>query len=105
MAKVTLTTLEAIEKIHGIEGMNITRGFYKSIFDFVLKQNELKNGDDWKGAIRSIIHCDALDADADAICHAVIYFTGNPDCKVEVFQIYYIRITTAGYRAGPAGDH
>lgn len=111
MAKVTLKTLEAMEFLGGTQAQIVTRGFYQSIFDLVLKHNEIKVCDavtgkmvtDWKAAIRSIIHESAVDADLDVIRHAVIYFTGNPDCKVEVFQTHYIRITTAGYRAGPCG--
>jgi len=104
MANVTLKTLEAIEKM-GMEGMLVTQGFYKTIFDLVLKQNELKNGDDWKGSISSVLHQSALSVDPEVIRHAVIHFTGNADCSVVTFQTYYIKVTTKGYRAGPCGDH
>lgn len=94
--KVTLKTLEQIEKL-GLEGQNVTRGYYKSIFDQVADKK------DWKGPISKKLNSDFLDADLDVVRHAVVYFTGNPDCKVTVLDGSIVLVQSAGYRAGPCG--
>ena len=97
--KVTLKTMEQIEKL-GLEGQNVARGYYKSIFDMVANKR------DWKGPISRSIEIDKVDADDEVIRHAVIYFTGNPDCKVTVVGFASspsIYVHSAGYRAGPCG--
>lgn len=101
MAKVTLKTLEQIEKTMGIEGMNVVRGFCQNIFNAVL-HNNCHTDSDWKGPINAIIRESGCDADLDTIRHAVVYFTGNPDCKVTEAD-GEITVITKGYRAGPCG--
>lgn len=96
--KVTLKTLENLEK-SGTEGQLIARGFYKTIFDRVASPG------DWKGPINITLEqriWEDFDAEKDTIRHAIMFFTGNPDCKVSISK-GYMSITSAGYRAGPCG--
>lgn len=95
--KVTLKTLKQLEE-SGYEGQLIARGYYQSIF------NKVANFPDWKGPIIKDIHHDEIDAELNVIRHAIIYFTGNPDCTVEWgYDGRTLRIRTGGYRAGPCG--
>lgn len=95
--KVTLKTLEQIEKL-GLEGQNVARGYYKSLFDLVADKK------DWKGPIKKDLDGAFLDADLDVLRHAIVYFTGNPDCSVTYgYDGRTIVVRSAGYRAGPCG--
>ncbi len=96
MTNVTLKFLQAVES-KGMEGELVVSGCYRSIM------NQVQNPNDWKGPIDYRFHRDACAYDFDVIRHAVVHFTGNPDCVVTVEADGYVRVKSAGYRAGPCG--
>jgi len=66
-----------------------------------LRFKSVSNSLDWKSPIDAIIRV----ADFDAVNAAVEFYTAT---KLKVEQNMgsgYVRVTSPGYRLGPAGDH
>jgi len=61
----------------------------------------VQNPDDWRAPIDSMIRVNCF-AEVDLICDAIEFYTATTP---QVFQLTNntVRITAAGYRAGPAG--
>lgn len=95
---MALVTAELIGKINdmGLAGETVAMGYYKTLFDMVCDPK------DWKAPIDRTFHSSLLDCDLEVLRHAILCHTGNPDLKIEVLDTY-IHVTSAGYRAGPAG--
>jgi hypothetical protein len=63
----------------------------------------VENREDPKGPINACINPDSCDFEPDVLKYAVEYFTATSATIDQGVRHFWIR--SAGYRAGPAGDH
>jgi len=63
--------------------------------------NVIKNKEDWRAPIDVVVHKYAV----DIVCASIEYFTATEPKKTLMLESGNYRITSEGYRMGPAGDH
>jgi hypothetical protein len=107
MVKITLKTLQTIREAFPKSKEGITEGelvegeILRRVFGLVCPAK------DWKGQIDSVVSESILEYDREVIARAVEFMTGCPvtfeDTK-DGMGFPVVRVRSAGYRAGPAGD-
>jgi len=96
--KITLGSLEALDN-SGIEGCaTMLSELCASAFELVADPK------DWKAPINKIVRFDAIEYTPDALAYAVKYMTATEVTMTPVSN-HETRVTSVGYRMGPAGDH
>ncbi len=98
MQKLTIASLEAaVKALPSLQGMLLEKQVLLSAMRLV------ENPKDPRGPINARIHSDHCEVDPDVIVRAVGFFTATT-AKVTRDGDYLV-VQSAGYRAGPAGDH
>ena len=98
MEKLSVKSLEAaVKALPGMQGMLLEKQVLLSAMRLV------ENKKDSRGPIDARIHADLCEVDADVIVRAVEFFTATTPKVTREGE--YLVVKSAGYRAGPAGDH
>jgi hypothetical protein len=98
MQTLTVASLEAaVKALPGIQGMLLEKQVLLSVF------RSVENAKDPRGPIDAKIHADLCEVSPEVIVRAVEFFTATTPKVTREGE--YLVVKSAGYRAGPAGDH